>query len=304
MTLSSVIFVGVMLFAFGFAVGNARKLEPGKIIVLMIVLAMLINQFAKNDSYTAVMMIGFVAGFLLPYLPDMDGIGERLSEIINQVRYRDAYEDIKRKEEEVEALREELLRERQRQNAEATRERRERQRAEGEARREQAEQGQKQRESRKEQASGQSRRQRTSSNPRVEKTEEPKAKRSDKQQSAKDPSAGQRQRKRNQQSQNSQRSQNNQRQSRSRAQSSSQSSSSQSTARKPTGIRAGHLETLGLDPAGEYTYADIKKAYRRMAVKYHPDKHQTKSQQVIDEMTERFKAVQLAYQWLAANTEL
>lgn len=62
MTLSSVIFVGVMLFAFGFAVGNARQLEAGKIIVLMIVLAMLISEFAKNDSYTAVMMIGFVAG--------------------------------------------------------------------------------------------------------------------------------------------------------------------------------------------------------------------------------------------------
>lgn len=300
MTLSSVIFVGVMLFAFGFAVGNARKLDAGKIIVLMIVLAMIISQFAKNDSYTAVMMVGFVAGFLLPYLPDMGGIGERLSEIINQVRYRDAYEDIKRKEEEVEALREELQRERQRQNAEKTRERRERQRAEGETQREQAQQSKKG--SRNEKSRDRTGRQRASSNPRVEKTEEPRKKRSDKQQSAKGTGAGQQQqRKRSQQNQNNQSSRDNQqRQSQSRT---NGQNSSQATAKKPTGIRARHLETLGLDPSGEHTYAEIKKAYRRMAVKYHPDKHQTKSQQVIDEMTERFKAVQLAYQWLAANTE-
>ena len=75
----------------------------------------------------------------------------------------------------------------------------------------------------------------------------------------------------------------------------------QSTGKTGNTTRARYLEILELDPNGTYSYAEIKKAYRRQASKFHPDKHSGKSESYIREMGERFKQVQEAYEWLGVT---
>lgn len=55
-------------------------------------------------------------------------------------------------------------------------------------------------------------------------------------------------------------------------------------------VRAKHLGTLGLKPGREYSPDEIKKAYRRMVMKVHPDAGGSQVE---------FVAVQNAYEWLA-----
>ncbi len=66
-------------------------------------------------------------------------------------------------------------------------------------------------------------------------------------------------------------------------------------------IRSGYLATLGLAPDGEYTQAEIKKAYRRQANKYHPDRHMGKSEAEIKAMNEKFAEIKRGYEWLTKD---
>ncbi len=63
-------------------------------------------------------------------------------------------------------------------------------------------------------------------------------------------------------------------------------------------IRDGYLATLGLAPDREYTQEEIKKAYRRQANKYHPDRHMGKSEAEMQVINERFSEIKRAYEWL------
>lgn len=56
-----------------------------------------------------------------------------------------------------------------------------------------------------------------------------------------------------------------------------------------------YLMELELDPNKEYTKSEIKKAYRRMAAKYHPDKYQPNGRHSIEEMNEKFKTINEVY---------
>lgn len=51
----------------------------------------------------------------------------------------------------------------------------------------------------------------------------------------------------------------------------------------------GYLQTLGLDPFGAYSLAEIRTAYRRMAKQTHPD---------LGGSVQHFSAVQTAFEWL------
>ncbi|KAI4330569.1 hypothetical protein MLD38_028847 [Melastoma candidum] len=54
-----------------------------------------------------------------------------------------------------------------------------------------------------------------------------------------------------------------------------------------------YYKVLGLTPSS--TKDEVKEAFRRLAVKYHPDKHSLSSQSVRDDATLRFKQVSEAY---------
>ncbi len=66
-------------------------------------------------------------------------------------------------------------------------------------------------------------------------------------------------------------------------------------------IRANYLEILELSANGVYSQDDIKKAYRKQANKYHPDRHQGKDEATIQSMSDKFAEVKKAYEWLLAN---
>lgn len=66
-------------------------------------------------------------------------------------------------------------------------------------------------------------------------------------------------------------------------------------------FRAGYLSTLGLAPDGLYSQEDIKKAYRKQANNYHPDRHQGKDEETIQAMSDKFAEVKKAYEWLREN---
>ncbi len=170
------------------------------------------------------MFVSFFVGYLLPYVSVLRGIGEHLSEFINNIRYRDAYEDIKRKEEEVEELRKKYEQAHSKANNKKTEQ----------ARKERKEQSNNFREKQK------------------------KNSQSQKQQSSN--------------------------QSKQKASSSYQSP------------KAKYLKILGLDPNREYSFQEIKKAYRKQASKYHPDKHHGKPN--YREMEEKFKEVNEAFEVL------
>jgi len=55
-------------------------------------------------------------------------------------------------------------------------------------------------------------------------------------------------------------------------------------------MKEEHLKTLGLDPTTEYTPQEIKKIYKKLALKYHPDKTGNNEQ-----LTEEFKNITNAY---------
>ncbi len=227
MELSTFIFLSVMMVAFGYIAGNAKSFNFTKMAFLGLILIPFITEFNYTKVHLLTMLVAFIVGYFLPYAYMLDGLGESISDLINALRYRDAYEDIKRKEEEVEELRRKYEQARQQENR-------------------------------------------------------------DKQEQARQ--------KRKEQSQSYRQSKQNQ-----NKQSSSQNKSeqkSQKTYRSSSGSTMNqYLRILGLQPDREYSYKEIKKAYKRQASKYHPDKHHGSSQW--DEMNEKFKEINEAYQWLA-----
>lgn len=62
--------------------------------------------------------------------------------------------------------------------------------------------------------------------------------------------------------------------------------------------RTEALETLEFDPQSHPEECEVKKAYRRLALQYHPDKHTTASNSEKTVITQHFKDISEAYQFL------
>ncbi|MCB1736022.1 MAG: DnaJ domain-containing protein [Gammaproteobacteria bacterium] len=230
MDFSLFIFLAVVMLAFGYIAGNARSFNVWKLLLIGAVLAALTAGFNLDKTHIATMLGAFLVGYLLPYGHLLEGFGDAVSDAINAIRYRDTYDEIRRKEAEVDELR---------------------RRYEQDQRQANEEQRDRARDKRREDArSYRAKRQRANE--------------------------GQ----------------------------SSHNSAGAHTALPPPppmSTKAKYLQTLGLDPAKDYSYGEIKRAYRRQASKFHPDKHQHRGTNVVREMGERFKAVKEAYEWIATH---
>ena len=75
-------------------------------------------------------------------------------------------------------------------------------------------------------------------------------------------------------------------------QTSHQNSSSGSGGSTRNGLRAQYLRTMGLDPHGNYSASELKRAYRTRAKKTHPDTGGSSG---------AFQEMNGAYEWLVAN---
>ena len=67
-------------------------------------------------------------------------------------------------------------------------------------------------------------------------------------------------------------------------------------------MKEDYYKTLGVSKGS--TAAEIKKAYRKMANKYHPDKVSHLGKEMQDLAEEKFKAVNDAYQQLKKNRNI
>jgi preprotein translocase subunit SecF len=105
MNISVFIFISIMALAFGYAVSNTQNFNFWKLLFFALFLLPIIVIFGMGKYHAIVVLISFATGFLLPYAHSLKFIGNGLSDFINAVRYKDAYDDIKRKEAEVDDLR-------------------------------------------------------------------------------------------------------------------------------------------------------------------------------------------------------
>lgn len=103
--LPQVISFAVFLIAIGYAAGNARKLNFWHILLILFVIGFFVSEFDGDKPMIYTLLGSLLFGYLLPQAGALKGFGESISEFINNIRYRSAYEDIRRKEEEVEELR-------------------------------------------------------------------------------------------------------------------------------------------------------------------------------------------------------
>jgi len=61
------------------------------------------------------------------------------------------------------------------------------------------------------------------------------------------------------------------------------------------------LEILGFSPSDNPSEYEIRKAYRKLALEYHPDKHSSASEGVKKQNEEKFKELGVAYNFLTGN---
>ena len=235
MDFSIFIFLSVLMVAIGYIASNSRDFNFWKIALLGLILIPLFEQFGFSKPHLATIVAAFVVGYLLPHAHALEGFSDAISNLINAIRYKDAYDDIRRKEAEVEELRRQY--EQARREANQERQEQERQRREQESKHYRKSQQKRERKSSSHQESGKQHRQ----------------------------------------------------------QQSNQKSSTQESTRQR------YLRILGLDPNGNYSFKEIKKAYRRQASKYHPDKHHYRGDTVWKEMNEKYRLIKEAFEALAVG---
>lgn len=274
------IFLGVVLMGFGYAAGNSRQLNGWKVGLILIVVLIFLEHFNHGKAALFVMLGAFLVGYLLPHANALEGFGTSVSNAINHLRYRNAYADIQRELKKAEELRreyEKMQKDQLREQAEAERARRRQRTRGGQPRGTQANDDGR----RSSQNNGSHRK----SNDGRSKPGDGQGSRRSSGTSGKNTSSSRSNDGRAKQSQGNQRA----------------SSSGQAPPHSPPALNAlrdKYLDEIGLTPGRTYSKAEIKKAYRRTAIKCHPDKHLGKPQTIIDQMGAQFGRATTAYDWL------
>lgn len=237
MNISVFIFISIMALAFGYAVSNTQNFNFWKLLFFALFLLPIIVIFGMGKYHAIVVLISFMLGFVLPYAHSLKFIGNGLSGLINNIRYRDDYKNIKLEKERIKEQQEEL--EKLRKAFEEAK------RAYQEAERKHNEET-----NRQEDNNGKS----NSDN-------------KSKQQSY----------------QNKQKSSSHQKQS------------------SGNDLKIYYLNLLGLNPVKKYTLKELKKSYKRIHMKYHPDRNQWKSAEELLELNRKMVEFQKAFEWLRDN---
>ena len=99
--LSVFVFLVVILMGFGYTAGNSRNFGFFKLVLLLVFLVPFMISLSISKTHLMVMLVSFLIGYFLPYSYLLKPLSEGLSDFINNIRYRDAYEDIRRQEEEI-----------------------------------------------------------------------------------------------------------------------------------------------------------------------------------------------------------
>lgn len=122
MDFSVFMFLAVSMVTFGYIAGNSHSFNFWKTAMLSIFLIPFVVQFNLGKPHLITMLVAFLFGYILPYAHLLEGFRDAISDFINAIRYKDAYEEIKRKEEEVEELRRQYEKAQRRSNQDQYRE--------------------------------------------------------------------------------------------------------------------------------------------------------------------------------------
>lgn len=107
---SAFIFLSAVMVAFGYMAGNAENFNKWKFALLALILVPFFIEFNLGKAHLITMLVAFGIGFFLPYAWMLEDFRDAISDAINSIRYRDAYEDIKRREAEVRSYAENMKR--------------------------------------------------------------------------------------------------------------------------------------------------------------------------------------------------
>jgi uncharacterized membrane protein (DUF106 family) len=262
---STYAFLAVIMSAVGYLATHTRDFNIWKLGLLAFIVGPIITSLDDIEGAIWVAVISFFVGYLLPHAHILQDFFSAISSLINSIRYRNDKRMIDVKQEELRRKEEELYR----REEELEKLRREYEEAMRDARQSQREYEEAR--SRYEHQSGHS--------------------------------GGEEQQKQQRQKQQESSEQKHRSKQRSRSDSKSKSKSRSSSYSGSKSTRTTHLETLGLDPSTQYTTDQIKKWQRKLASKYHPDKHHGKSEEEIRRLTEEMQKINEAADWLKKHPD-
>ncbi|SET71330.1 DnaJ domain-containing protein [Thalassotalea agarivorans] len=250
-SISTLVYITIFPFAIGYVIAESRNMNFWKLLPAAFVLYLFFGE-AKQTSMI-ISGVAFAIGYAIPHASIFAGITNSISIFIDKIRYKSEFDDLKRKQREAEEAKAHYERARDQANEE-------RRRYEQQRRREEAERNQRERSesSSESYSSGQGRSKGHSSS-----------------------------RGRTGESQGSYKRSDDSRKSSSSNSSYQEESKNEAYEETPEERRQRMHRLMGLDPSKTYSKSDLKKQYRKMRFKAHPD--QGGSEKAFVELTQAYE---------------